>query len=156
MDIEFFSTIIFCENLNQSVEFYKNILGLEVDQDYGRGVSFKNGMSLWKPSLNDNIMKTTNKLENKENHSIEIFFFTNDIQKVSDELTNAGIKLIHDIELEVWGQKAIRFHDPDNHIVGIGEYPEKFIKEQIAKGLSLGEVSRRSGIPIKLIMKLLA
>ena len=39
------------------------------------------------------------------------------------ERVSAVIEPIHPIRMEPWGERFFRFHDPDGHIVEIGERP---------------------------------
>jgi hypothetical protein len=70
-------------------------------------------------------------------------------------LNNAGIKFLHQINEEPWGQRTIRFFDPDGHLIEIGEPMEVFVNNMSQKGLSAVQISEKSGIPVETVLLLI-
>lgn len=50
-----------------------------------------------------------------------------------------------------WGQRVIRFYDPDMHIIEVGEPMENVVKRFIDQGLSVEETSKRTQHPIEFV-----
>jgi hypothetical protein len=65
------------------------------------------------------------------------------------------VDLIHPLKVESWGQRSIRFFDPDGFIVEVGEPIEVFVRRLGETGLTIEEVSRRSQIPTDAIRSIL-
>ena len=60
-------------------------------------------------------------ISNNEEHKMELYFETDDIEKTFKYILNANITVMHEIRLQPWGQKVFRVYDPDGNIVEIGE-----------------------------------
>ncbi|RKX68718.1 hypothetical protein DRP43_05215, partial [candidate division TA06 bacterium] len=48
-------------------------------------------------------------------------------------IKSKNIEFLHEIHEEPWGQRTIRFFDPDNHLIEIGEPLPIFIKNMNIK-----------------------
>ena len=53
--------------------------------------------------------------------NIDIYFETNELEKMEKMLEKERVVFIHKIKQQEWGQKVFRCYDPDMHIVEIGE-----------------------------------
>lgn len=129
MDIRFHSSVIFVKDISISKSFYCDILKQEILYDFGNNVSLKGGLSLWQIQNNHIISK---KLEGAGN-------------------PNKSLELFHNIHEETWGQKTIRFFDPDYNLIEIGEKLEIFIQRMYKEGLSISEINKKTGVPENLI-----
>jgi hypothetical protein len=56
---------------------------------------------------------------------------------------------------EPWGQRTIRFYDPDNNLIEVGETLEKFVGRMALSGMKLEEISAKTTIPIPIVKRLL-
>jgi hypothetical protein len=65
------------------------------------------------------------------------------------------VQLLHELHVEPWGQQTIRFYDPDNHLIEIGESMKQFVRRFYDNGLSIEEVSKKTSVPIEEIERLL-
>jgi hypothetical protein len=65
------------------------------------------------------------------------------------------VELMHDLHEEVWGQRTIRFFDPDNHLIEIGETLETFVKRIHAEGMTVQQVSEKTSIPLHQVRELI-
>ncbi|HEX7496456.1 MAG TPA: VOC family protein, partial [Candidatus Limnocylindrales bacterium] len=53
--------------------------------------------------------------------NLDIYFETDDLESALNAVVESGAEIIHPIEVQAWGQRVFRFHDPDGHIVEIGD-----------------------------------
>jgi hypothetical protein len=54
-----------------------------------------------------------------------------------------------------WGQRVIRFYDPDGHIIEVGEDMKMVIKRFIASGMTMDEISVKMDVSVEDLTKLL-
>ncbi|NCU32068.1 MAG: hypothetical protein EOM23_03850 [Candidatus Moranbacteria bacterium] len=48
------------------------------------------------------------------------------IEEAFEKLKSDGVEFLHKIQEKPWGQKTIRFFDPDRHLIEIGEVLKMF------------------------------
>lgn len=77
------------------------------------------------------------------------------IEKIFNDLENAGVKFFHKIHEEPWGQRTFRFFDPDGHLIEVGESLEIFVNNMKNNGLTIDQISNKSGIPVETLKKLI-
>ena len=119
----FYNTIILVKDIKKSKDFYEKVVGLKVISDYETIVFFENHFVIHNANaLLKTIFKKKKILNLKRGRkNIEIYFETDDISRSYDEIRRSGVRIIHGIEEQAWGQKVFRFFDIDNHLVEIGE-----------------------------------
>jgi hypothetical protein len=61
------------------------------------------------------------------------------------------LNYLHKETEELWGQQTIRFYDPENNLVEIGETIPCFVKRFKSQGMSIEEVSKRTSVPIEIV-----
>jgi len=54
-------------------------------------------------------------------NNFELYFDSDDLAETVKKLKEYNVQFIHEIREMPWKQKVIRFYDPDNNIVEIGE-----------------------------------
>ncbi len=62
-------------------------------------------------------------------------------------MSEAGIEFIHAICEQPWGQRVMRLHDPDGHIVEIGETMEAVVWRFHTRGFSVDRIMEKSAMP---------
>jgi catechol 2,3-dioxygenase-like lactoylglutathione lyase family enzyme len=117
-------TIVFVSDIARSTAFYRDVLGQTITHDYGQIVMFEHGFSIHDgPNLLEKTYKRPGAFpsgpQGKDN--LDIYFETDDLQGAFDAVVQSGAEVIHPIEVQEWGQRVFRFHDPDGHIVEIGD-----------------------------------
>ena len=132
--------------------FYQEILKQEIKVDFGNCVGFKNGISLWKLTEEYTIAKKLGKTyDSSGNKNLEICFETDHFEKVVSSIRKYNLKYLHKTIEERWGQKTIRFYDPENNLVEIGETIPCFVKRFRNQGMSAEEVSKRTSVSIQMV-----
>lgn len=151
--MKFHSSVIFVNDIEKSKDFYVQLLNQEIEHDFGKNVIFKNGLTIWEIRPEHIISKT---LETKGNaNRFELYFETELIEEKYKQIKSKNIEFLHEIHEEPWGQRTIRFFDPDNHLIEIGEPLPIFIKNMNIKGLSAKQITEKSGVPIETISSIL-
>ena len=59
------------------------------------------------------------------------------------------ISYVHPVHQQPWGQRAMRFYDPDGHIIEVGETMPSVVRRFLAQGLTLEEVAQRMDVPLE-------
>jgi len=118
------ATIVFVSDVERSTAFYRDVLGQQVSQDHGTVVMFEHGFEIHDGV---NLLEKTYKKpggfangpQGKDN--LDIYFEADDLEEAYRMVSESGVRMIHPIEIQPWGQRVFRFHDPDGHIVEIGD-----------------------------------
>ena len=151
--MKFHSSVIFVNDIEKSKDFFIRILNQKIEHDFGKNVIFKGGLTIWEIQQEHIICK---KLDTKNSsNKMELYFEDEFIEKVRDILLKENVEFLHEIQEEPWGQRTIRFFDPDNHLIEIGEPLETFGNNLNIKGLSSEQISEKTGIPIETVKQLL-
>lgn len=149
------SAVIFVTDIGISRQFYTGVLGLRIKLDFGKNVIF-DGFSIWEIRRDHIISEKLGSAGKSGNPDrFELYFETEDIESIIGLLESNQVKLLHDLHEEPWGQRTIRFFDPDNHLIEIGETLKVFIKRFHDKGLSPEEIYRRTSVPVDEVTRLL-
>ncbi len=113
------NVLIVVNDIEKSIAFYKNLFGLEVILDNDGNVILTEGLVLqdakiWKTFLNrDSIPR---------NNACELYFEESDIEGFIKKLESYGesIEYVNQLMTHSWGQKVVRFYDPDGNLIEVG------------------------------------
>jgi catechol 2,3-dioxygenase-like lactoylglutathione lyase family enzyme len=113
------SVVIAVSDVTASRKFYEDLFGLEVFQDYGRNVAFRGGLSLqqdfdWLVSIPKEQVMT-------ESNNMELCFEEEMFDDFLKTLESYGVRYLGDVAEHEWGQRVVRFYDPDGHLIEVGE-----------------------------------
>ena len=56
-----------------------------------------------------------------EEANVVFYFVTPFIAEMYDRLKANQVSFIHEVQTQDWGEKCMRFYDPDGHIIEIGD-----------------------------------
>ena len=147
-------TVLSVSDIGKARGFYENIFGLEVCQDYGRNVLFSCGLALQQDF--DWLVGIPKEKVCKKPNNAEIVFEEHDFDGFLQKLKgNPTIVFLGDVIEHDWGQRVIRFYDLDGHLIEVGEEMKMVIERFISNGMTLGEVSKRMGVSVDDLLKLL-
>jgi catechol 2,3-dioxygenase-like lactoylglutathione lyase family enzyme len=157
MDLKTSSPALFVKDIEISKEFYVGLLGMSVDLDFGKNVIFKNGFAIWEISRDHIIPKTLgyDNVSDSRFNRFELYFETEDLDEIFKALKGNKVRFLHEIHNEAWGQRTIRFFDPDDHLIEVGESMRQFVQRFYDQGLSLEQVSQRTSVPVEEVIRLI-
>ena len=136
-------------DIDKSVEFYKNVLGLHKIMDFGANVTLTGGLCLQsKESFKEFI---DNKNITFGSNSFEVYFEEDDFDSFTQKLETLDIKYVHEIKEHSWGQRVVRFYDPDMHIIEVGENMKTVCKRFLDSGMTPEQVAKRLDVPVKFV-----
>lgn len=120
--LRFVNPIVFVEDLDISMSFYRDVLGLrtvEIDTNFVRfdgGFAIHEGSSLartvWGSSEDRPAWFGSRNL---------LLYFEHDAVDELFEKTKQLLDIIHPVRKQPWGQRVFRFYDPDRHAIEVGE-----------------------------------
>jgi len=157
MDLKTCSAALFVKDIETSKKFYIDLLGMSINLDFGKNVIFKNGFAIWEIQ-NNHIIPTSlglDTISDSKNNRFELYFETENLADIFKTLKSKNVIFLHQIHEEPWGQLTIRFFDPDNHLIEIGESMRQFVSRFYYQGLTKEQVSLRTSIPIETISNLI-
>ena len=106
-------------DIDKSVEFYKKVFGLHVIMDFGANKTLTGGLALQTvETYKDFIGKSDISFGG---NNFEIYFEEDNFDEFADKLKKCDVEYVHPIVEHSWGQRVVRFYDPDKHIIEVGE-----------------------------------
>ncbi len=111
--------LIVVKDMERSKQFYHDLFGLEMILDNGGNMILTEGLVLqdekiWKEFLEREIIP--------KNHSCELYFEERDLETFVQKLEKLypSIQYVNRLMTHSWGQKVIRFYDPDGNLIEVG------------------------------------
>lgn len=147
--------LIVVSDIAVSRKFYEDVLKQEVVLDFGANITFDGEFSLQtKSTWVDFIYKIESDIISKPDN-FELYFEEEQFDEFIERLKSFEIQYLHDVVEYPWGQRVIRFYDPDMHIIEVGESMEIVVRRFIGQGLSVEETAKRTQHPIEFVRKCL-
>ncbi|MDD4108591.1 MAG: GNAT family N-acetyltransferase [Prolixibacteraceae bacterium] len=147
MKIRFHSPVIITRNFEKMKDFYCNVLQQSVKDGFGNCVTFENGLTIWQLKPEYPLAKLTGKCFSESgNNNLELCFETEDFEDTCNLIKSYAVKILHDKVEEAWGQFTIRFYDPENNLIELGESIPCFVKRLYKNGITPEEISKRTSV----------
>jgi catechol 2,3-dioxygenase-like lactoylglutathione lyase family enzyme len=129
--------------MERSKAFYKKYLGLEVEVDFGANVTLTGGIALqtlktWREFIGGLDVSF-------KGNAGELYFEEDDFDGFLDTL--GGLSLVHPPVEHSWGQRVVRFYDPDGHIIEVGENMAAVTRRFADCGMTVAEIAVRMNVP---------
>ena len=155
MTIQFQSSALFVRDIQASRRFYEELLGQEVEMDFGANVGYKGGFAIWQvDSAFEMIFERPADAEARLGcDNFELYFESPDLDIVWTRLSSQEVEVVHPLREQPWGQRVIRFFDPDGHIVEIGEPMPIVIARFLAQGMTAEAVAERTLMPLEFVQQ---
>ena len=113
------NVLIVVNDMERSRRFYKELFGLDLVLDNDGNMILTEGLVLqdaavWKKFLGREILP--------RNHAAELYFEEKDIEGFVNKLENyhEPIQYVNRLMEHSWGQKVVRFYDPDGNLIEVG------------------------------------
>ena len=111
--------LIVVNDIEKSRAFYQELFGLELIADHGGNMILTEGLvlqdaTIWQEFLKQDIIP--------RNNATELYFEEKDIDGFVAKLNNykESIQYVNQLMEHSWGQKVIRFYDPDGNLIEVG------------------------------------
>jgi len=157
MTITFEGPAIMVADMQAARAFYEDLLGQEVLADFGANVPFKSGFSLWEAGHALNVIYKDGRRPPAPlgQDNVEFYFESPDLDAAWAKVSADWEDVIHPIEEAPWGQRCFRVHDPDGHIVEVGEPLSALIKRLHGQGMTAEAISERTTVPLPMVEAML-
>jgi catechol 2,3-dioxygenase-like lactoylglutathione lyase family enzyme len=120
--MRFVNPIPFVRDLARSRGFYERVVGLTIVEDEGDFVRFESGFAIHEgKALERTIWGQPSAAQEPYGRGNLLLYFEDDEVDAAFTRIAPHVKLIHPVERQAWGQRVFRFHDPDGHVVEVGE-----------------------------------
>ena len=117
--MRFRNFLIVVKDIEKSKQFYHDLFGFEVLVDYDGNMILTDGLVLQEEKYCKEFLK---KDVIPENNSSELYFEENDIEAFVEKLERLypETKFVNRLMTHSWGQKVVRFYDPDGNLIEVG------------------------------------
>lgn len=143
--------LLVVSDMDISVKFYKEVLGLNKIMDLGANVTLTGGVCLQtKETWVEFIGVSADELGWCGKVS-EIYFEEDDFDTFTEKLSRMDINYVHPVKEHAWGQRVVRFYDPDCHIIEVGENIKCVCKRFLDSGMTPEQTAERMDVPLKFV-----
>lgn len=111
--------LIVVEDIERSKQFYHDLFGLDMVLDNDGNMILTEGLVLqdreiWEKFLEKDIIP--------ESNACELYFEERDIESFAQKLEKIypSVKYVNRLTTHSWGEKVIRFYDPDGNLIEVG------------------------------------
>jgi len=151
--MKFICPLLVVKNMAKSRDFYESVLEQKIKFDFGENVTFEGDFAIhWQEHYSNLLNKSINL---SKSHSFELYFETEQMEKTIEKLKRNNVEFLHDLREQPWGQLVVRFYDPDNHIIEIGETLESLARRLTASGMTCEQISDKTSLPLEYVRTLL-
>jgi len=145
--MKFIAPMIAVKDLERSKAFYKKHLGLEVEVDFGANVTLTGGLSLqtlesWREFIGGLAVAF-------KGNDAELYFEAENFDTFVKDLE--GLTLVHPPYEHSWGQRTVRFYDPDGHIIEVGENILSVVSRFRDSGMTVSEIALKMDVQEKYV-----
>lgn len=150
--------LLVVRDLEVSLRFYQEVLGLEkiLELDFGANVTLTGGISLqtldsWAEFLGVNPTDIT-----FGGKAAELYFDEESFDAFAARLEEKDVTYVHPVQEHSWGQRAVRFLDPDGHVIEVGETMTAVCKRFLNQGMTPETIAVRMDVPLDYAKELVA
>lgn len=140
--MQFKGGLLVVKDLERSKAFYKKYLDQDVIIDYGANVTLTGGFSL---QTHESWRGFTGGLAVRyQGNDAELYFEAPDYEAFFTGIDD--LALVHPPLEHSWGQRGVRFYDPDGHIIEVGESMLAAVRRFQESGMSVPEIAARMDV----------
>lgn len=145
-------TMIVVKDIERSKRFYQEVLGLEVVKDFGANVTLTGGVILQTLNTWKGFIQKQDSQILFENNAAELYFEEDEMDAFLEKLQKIpNIEYVNPVIEYSWGQRVVRFYDPDKHIIEVGENMTLFVRNLFGDGLSVDEIAAKMDVPVDFV-----
>ena len=143
--MKFMNPLLAVSDMERSVSFYKTVLGLDKIADFGANVTLTGGVALqtqetWAQFIETDQITWNGKVS-------ELYFEEDDFDTFAERLRGQDIRYVHPVKEHAWGQRVVRFYDPDGHIIEVGENIQSVCRRFADSGMTPEQIAVRMDVP---------
>lgn len=152
--MEYICTLLSVTDLARARSFYCDVLGMTVTADFGANITLNGRVALqtmdaWKSFLHTDAVTLGH-------NASELYFETDDVDALVERLQAHGVTLVHPVTEHRWGQRVVRFYDPDRHIIEAGERMSAVARRFRDTGMTVEQIAARMEVSVEAARGLLS
>lgn len=147
--MKFKNPMLVVTDMDKTVEFYKKVLGLRVIMDFGANKTLTGGLALQTLETYKDFIGTND--ISFGGNSFEVYFEEDDFDKFASRLRLCEVEYVHPVKEHSWGQRVVRFYDPDRHIIEVGENMKAVCRRFLDGGMTPEQAAERMDVPMSFI-----
>ena len=113
------NVLIVTKDIEKSRKFYHDVFGLDMILDNDGNMILTEGLvlqdeAIWKKFIEKDVIG--------KNNATELYFEETDIEGFIEKLEKLypDIEYVNKLMTHSWGQKVVRFYDPDGNLIEVG------------------------------------
>lgn len=147
--MKFKNPLLVVSNMAASTGFYKRVLGLHVSMDFGANVTLTGGICLqtldtWQDFIDG-------KPVSLGGNAGELYFEEDNFDAFAERLRGQAVEYVHPVKEHRWGQRVVRFYDPDHYIIEVGENLKSVCRRFLESGMTEEQTAARMDVPLKFV-----
>ena len=147
--MKFVCSLIVVSDIAISRVFYEDLLGQKVKYDFGENITFHGDFALHLKSHYSELID--HKEIRLEGNDFELYFESNDLDILVDKLRANNVMFVHELRKQPWQQLVVRFYDPDNHIVEVGESLDHLVFRLFQEGNTVKQIAELTQLSVEFI-----
>ena len=111
--------LIVVKNIDIAKQFYHDLFGLDLVVDNDGNMILTEGLvlqdeAIWRKFIGKEVIP--------QNNSFELYFEEKDLEAFVERLEkyDPSVQYVNKLMTHSWGQKVIRFYDPDGNLIEVG------------------------------------
>lgn len=150
--MKFKNPLLVVSDMEKAKKFYKDVLNLRVIMDFGANVTLTGGLCLQTKETWMGFIDAKEEDIIFGGNNAEIYFEEDDFDAFAEKLKGIDdIDYVHPVIEHRWGQRVVRFYDPDRHIIEVGENIKMVCRRFLDSGMTEEEVAVRMDVPLKFV-----
>ena len=149
--MEFKNPLLAVSDLEKSVAFYKEVLGLRKIMDFGANVTLTGGVCLQTRETWAEFIGVSPDELGWRGRVSELYFEEDDFDAFAEKLASRDVRYVHPVKEHAWGQRVVRFYDPDGHIIEVGENMEAVCRRFLDSGMTVEQAAQRMDVPVEYV-----
>lgn len=147
--MKFKNPMIIVTDIDKTVEFYKKVLGLHVIMDFGANKTLTGGLALQTAETYRDFIGTGDISFGGNN--FELYFEEDDFDRFVNKMKEYDVEYVHPVKEHSWGQRVVRFYDPDKYIIEVGENIKVVCRRFLDEGMTPEQVAERMDVPMRFV-----
>ena len=143
------NTLLAVSDMDRSLEFYSKLLGLSVELDFGANKTLTGGLVLQTLDTWQSFLGTER--VSFGGNAAELYFEEEDFDSFLRKLDICAVDFVHPPKEHSWGQRVVRFYDPDHHIIEVGEELGAVCRRFLASGMTAAQTAERMDVPLSYV-----
>lgn len=136
-------------DMERSLAFYGEVLGLRVTMDFGANKTLTGGLVLQTADTFGEFIDGNPIVFG--GNDFELYFEEDDFDAFAERLRTLDVEYVHPVKTHAWGQRVVRFYDPDRHIVEVGENMRTVCQRFLDSGMTPEQAAGRMDVPVEFV-----